>query len=77
MELLRKFVKERLAPLDAGVELKRKKLRLTNGSELCGTVGDFDVERVNESADELDGGVLFKRRYERFADESDDVDEGD
>jgi len=57
--------------------LKRKKLRLTVGSELWGVVGDFDVERVNESADELDGGVLFKRRYERFADESDDVDEGD
>lgn len=61
-----------------GVELKRKKLRLV-GSLVTGERGDFGVERGVDWLDiELAGtDVLFKRIYERFDEDSDDVDEGD
>ena len=60
-------------PLVDGDELKRKKLRLTV-SELLGDIGDFDPKWVDVEVDSTGG--LFKRRYERFDDESDDDDDG-
>ncbi len=57
-----------------GVELKRKKLRLV-GSVLMGERGDLGVDWFDV---EFEGAEdLFKRRYERLDDDSDDVDGAD
>ena len=57
-----------------GVELKRKKLRFV-GSVLIGERGDLGVERGVDWFDtEVEStGDLFKRRYERLVDDSDDA----
>ncbi len=53
------------------MELKRKKLRFI-GSVLLEGTGDFDVKWFGGEVDS--SGDLFKRRYERLDDESDNGD---
>jgi len=65
------FVFTKLFPPADGVELKRKKLRFI-GSVLLEGTGDFDVKWFGVEVDS--SGDLFKRRYERLDDESDNGD---
>jgi hypothetical protein len=71
LEVVELFKFNKLLSVFAGVELKRKKLRLT-GSALLGDKGDLGVDWMDVGT-----GDLFKRRYERFDDDSDDADNDD